>query len=577
MALDVVIRGGTVVDGTGDAPRTADVGIAHGRIVEVGRVTGAASRTVEADGALVLPGWVDIHCHYDGQATWDRHLAPSTWHGVTTVVMSNCGVGFAPVHPHHHQRLIELMEGVEDIPGTALHEGLPWTWQSFPQYLDAVAAVPHDADVAAQVPHAALRLFVMGERGADHEQDPTPAEIGRMAELVRDGVLAGALGFTTSRTRNHRASTGEFTPSLTADAPELVGIAEGLGAAGAGVLQVVSDFADVDREFGLLEAMARASGRPLSFSLAQSPMAPDRWRELLARTEAANDAGLPIRAQVAARAVGLVLGLECTLHPFVRLPAYRAIAGLPLAERVAAMRSPEVRERILAEATGEREKAAGLARLGITDPARMFPLGDPPDYEPGPEQSVAAAAARAGCDPLAFVYDLLLERDGHAMLYVPSLNYAYGNLDDLGEMLRHRHSVPGLSDGGAHVGTICDGSFPTFLLTHWVRDRERGKLDLADVVRRQCRETARTVGLHDRGVLAPGYRADVNVVDLPALTIHAPEFRYDLPGGSKRMVQRADGYRHTFVAGVETYAQGDATGALPGRLVRGARPAPAAG
>jgi N-acyl-D-aspartate/D-glutamate deacylase len=562
-STEVVIRGGTVVDGTGAGPRTADVHLAEGRVVAVGRVDApAGARVVDAAGALVLPGWVDIHAHYDGQATWDAQLAPSSWQGVTTVVMSNCGVGFAPVRPEHHDRLVELMEGVEDIPGTALHEGLPWTWESFPQYLDALD-FPHDIDLATQAPHSAVRLFAMGERGSVHTETPTEDEIGAMAAVVRDAIAAGALGFSTSRTRNHRASTGEYIPSLTAGPAELVGIAEGVGAAGAGVLQVVSDFFDSPSEFDLLEAMARAAGRPLSFSLAQNNLQPDTWRELLRRTEAANDAGLRVRAQVATRAVGLVLGFECTLNPFSLNPEYRRLAAkLPFDERIRTLGDPAVRERILAAHTEVPNR--GFTRFGA-----VYRFDAVPNYEPTAADSVAALAAAEGIDPAAWCYDHLLADSGRTMLYHPSLNWAGGDLDVVGEMLAHPYTVPGLGDGGAHVGTICDGSFPTFLLTHWVRDRAHGRLELADVVRRQCRETALAVGLTDRGALVPGLRADVNVVDLDALTIHRPAFAYDLPAGGKRLLQKATGYRHTFVAGVETYRDGEHTGALPGRLVRG--------
>jgi N-acyl-D-aspartate/D-glutamate deacylase len=561
---EVVLRGGTVVDGTGAPARTADVHLAQGRIVAVGHLdVPAGAQVIDADGALVLPGWVDVHAHYDGQATWDACLAPSSWQGVTTVVMSNCGVGFAPVRRQHHDRLVELMEGVEDIPGTALHEGLPWTWESFPQYLDALD-FPHDVDFAAQAPHSAIRLYAMGERGAIHTEAPTAEEVGAMAALAAEAIEAGALGFSTSRTRNHRASTGEYIPSLTAGAEELVGIAEGVGSTGAGVLQVVSDFFDAPEEFDLLEAMARASGRPLSFSLAQNLLHPDTWRELLRRTEEANADGLVVRAQVATRAIGLVLGFECTLNPFSNNPEYRKLVGsLPFPQRIRALQEPAVRERILAAHT---EGKRGFTRFAL-----LYPFDEVPDYEPTPERSVAALAAAAGVDPAAWCYDHLLGDGGHAMLYHPSLNWAGGDLDAVGEMLSHPHTIPGLADGGAHVGTICDGSFPTFLLTHWVRDRDRGRLELADVVRRQSRETALALGLSDRGALLPGLRADVNVVDLDALTIHRPAFAYDLPAGGKRLLQKATGYRHTFVAGVETYRDGEHTGALPGRLVRGAR------
>ena len=572
MTYDLVIRGGTVVDGTGGDPRTADVGVRDGKVVEVGKVEGRGAREVDADGAHVLPGWVDVHVHYDGQATWDNHLAPSTWHGVTSVVVGNCGVGFAPVRPADHQQLIELMEGVEDIPGAALHEGLPWTWQTFAEYLDAVDAIPHDADIACQVPHGALRLHVMGERGARREA-ATPDDIAEMGRICREAVEAGALGFTTSRTRNHRTSTGEYTPTLTAEADELVGIAVEMGRSGLGVLQLVSDFVDVDEEFAMLRRMVAESGRPLAFSLAQSPLAPGSWRQLRGTLDDARADGLPITAQVAARAVGLLFGLPCTLHPFVTNPVFRSELGqLRPDEQARMMREPSFRERVLAAEVERDRKKLGGALITMWD--RMFVLGDPPDYEPHPSTSLAARAAAAGVAPAELAYDLFAEGDGGGLLYTPFLNYADGDLDAVGEMLAHPWTIPGLSDGGAHVGTICDGSFPTTLLATWVRDRDRGRLPLADVVRRQCRETARSVGLLDRGVLAPGYRADLNVVDLDAVQPRRPEPVWDLPAGGRRLLQKADGYLHTFVAGEETYAAGEPTGALPGRLVRGPQHAP---
>ncbi|MBI2710563.1 MAG: amidohydrolase family protein [Actinobacteria bacterium] len=569
---DLVIRGGSVVDGTGAPARPADVAVRGERIVEVGRVAGAGHREVDAGGALVTPGFVDIHTHYDGQATWAERLDPSSWHGVTTVVMGNCGVGFAPVRDADHDRLIELMEGVEDIPGAALHEGLAWTWRSFAEYLDALADRPHDVDFGAQVPHGALRLHVMGERGARREA-ATPGDIEAMGHLAREAVEAGALGFTTSRTRNHRTSTGDYTPTLTAEADELVGIATALGASGRGVLQVVSDMADTDEEFGLLERMVAESGRPLSFSLVQSPVAPDSFRDLLARTERANAAGLAITGQVATRAIGVLLGLQCTLNPFLANDVYREIASRPVAEQAAMLRDDAFRTRLLDEESRiDRQRLGGrvLTRFDL-----MFELGDPPCYEPDPASSVAARAASQGRTPEDLACELLAGDGGRSFLYVPLLNHSgHGGLDDLPAMLAHEHTVPGLSDGGAHVGTICDGSFPTTLLTYWGRDRPEGRLDVPFLVQRHCRDTARTVGLLDRGVLAPGYRADVNVIDFEGLGLAPPEMRYDLPAGGKRLVQRARGYVHTFVAGEETYAGGEATGALPGRLVRGAQPAP---
>jgi len=573
-AYDLVIRGGTVVDGTGAPARSADVALSGGRIAAVGRVDGRGAREVDADGAIVTPGFVDIHAHYDGQATWDRHLSPSSWHGVTTVVMGNCGVGFAPVRTGDEQRLIELMEGVEDIPGAALHEGLSWEWRTFGEYLDALDRLPHDVDVAAQVPHGALRLHVMGERGARREA-ASADDIDQMAELAAEGVAAGALGFTTSRTINHRTSRGEPTPTLTAAADELVGIARGLGRVGAGVLQVVSDRMNTDEEFAMFRRMVSESGRPLSFSVVQSPLDPDGYAQVLERIASARADGLTITGQVATRAVGLLLGLQCTLHPFMVNPVYAEIAGLPVAEQVRVMADPHFKQRMLDAATGEKARGKlGGALIGRYD--HMFELGDPPDYEPRPADSLKARAEREGRTVEDLIYDLLLSDEGRTLLYLPALNYAHGNLDAVGQMLAHPYTVPGLGDGGAHVGTICDGSFPTTLLTLWGRERDRGRLGLPFLVQRHCRDTARTVGLFDRGVLAPGYRADINVIDFENLEARRPEVRYDLPAGGRRLVQQARGYLHTFVAGVETYSGGEATGELPGRLVRGAQPAPPA-
>jgi N-acyl-D-aspartate/D-glutamate deacylase len=563
--MDLVIRGGTVVDGSGAPSRTADVGIEGDRIVEVGRIDTRGTEEVDADGLLVTPGFVDIHTHYDGQATWDSVLAPSSWHGVTTVVMGNCGVGFAPVRPSDHQRLIELMEGVEDIPGAALHEGLTWEWQSFPEYLDALERRPHDIDLAAQVPHGAVRLHVMGERGANREP-ASPEEIECMGAIVREAVEAGALGFTTSRTLNHRTSRGEPTPTLTAAEDEMVGIAAAMGESGAGVLEVVSDFTDFEAEVKMLRRMVEISGRPLSISVA-SRNSKDEGLALLDMIAGMASGGLPIKGQVPARAIGILLGLEATLNPFVGHETYKEVAALPLAERVVAMGDPSFRDRLLAE---ERQKRTGLFRFVGYD--RMFELGDPPDYEPSPSASVAARAEREGRAPEDLAYDLMLADGGKRLLYSPIFNYAEGSLDGAREMLLHEYSVPGLADGGAHVGTICDGSFPTTLLAHWCRDRTRGdKLAVEFVVQQQCRATAEAVGLTDRGVLAPGMKADVNVIDFDNLRLHHPEMHFDLPAGGKRLLQRANGYLHTFVSGVETYVDGEATGALPGRLVRGHR------
>ncbi|MDP1630651.1 MAG: amidohydrolase family protein [Caulobacter sp.] len=572
-AFDLVIRGGRIVDGSGGPPFVADIGVRDGAIAAIGPGLAEGTQEIDAAGRLVTPGFVDIHTHYDGQATWDSRMQPSSGHGVTTAVMGNCGVGFAPCKPEDHDRLIRLMEGVEDIPFPVLTEGLPWTWESFPDYLDAVGARRFDIDIAAQLPHAALRVFVMGERGANREP-ATADDIAAMAAIARQAVEAGALGFTTSRTLNHRTSDGQPTPTLTAGEDELTGIALGLKAAGKGVLQVVSDFQNPAEEFAMFRRLVEASGRPLSFSLVQSPRGPESWKKLLSALEAAVDAGLPMKAQVCGRPVGVLFGLELTLNPFSQHAAYREIAHLPLAERVERLGDPAVRNRLLSEELDPKGPFAGSA-LRAWD--NMFLMGDRPDYEPTADATVQAIAAARGLSPDAVALDQMLGNGGRGMLYHPFLNYADGSLDPSFAMLSHRDTVPGLSDGGAHVGMICDGSFPTSNLTHWTRDRTRGpKLGVEQVVRMQTRDTAEAVGLFDRGLIAVGLRADLNVIDYEGLTLQAPAVAYDLPAGGRRLVQRADGYVATIVAGQITYRDGEPTGALPGRLVRGAQAAPLA-
>jgi N-acyl-D-aspartate/D-glutamate deacylase len=566
MAHDLVIRNGFLADGTGAPLREADLAVTAGRLAEVGIVNDRGREEIDAAGALVAPGWVDIHTHYDGQATWDPHLFPSSNNGVTTVVFGNCGVGFAPVRPQDRNRLICLMEGVEDIPGTALHEGLPWTWTTFPEYLDALERTPHDIDCAAYVPHAALRVHAMGDR-ARADETATEEEIARMAALARDAVAAGAIGFSTSRSLNHRSSTGENTPGLTASSAELAGIARGVAAAGRGVLQGLSDFLDIDEEWAVLRHMVAASGRPLSLSVAQLPERPDDHHVILERIAAANAEGLRITAQVAPRSIGVLLGLPLTLHPFMTNPVYAEVATLPLDEQVAALRTPEFRRRLLAAHTGERDRTK-LGGWLIDKFDRMYPFGEPPDYEPDPFTALGRRAAATGISEVELALDALLADDGQGYLYLPFANYVEGNLDQARAMLVHPCAVPGLSDGGAHAGTICDGSFPTFLLSHWGVRRPEGRLPIEWLVERQARATARTVGLTDRGVLAPGWKADLNVIDLDRLALHRPRLHRDLPAGGQRLLQEADGYRHTFVSGVEIQRDGKPTGNLPGRLVR---------
>ncbi len=572
-AYDLIIRGGTVVDGTGGAGFQADVGIKDGRILAVGKIAGAGAEEIDARDKLVTPGFVDIHTHYDGQATWDQRMQPSSWHGVTTVVMGNCGVGFAPCKREDHDRLIRLMEGVEDIPFPVLTQGLPWTWESYPDYLDSLSARRFDIDIGSQLPHAALRVFVMGQRGADREP-ATEADIHAMAAIAKRAMEAGALGFSTSRTLNHRTSDGQPTPTLTAGEDELMGVAMGMKAAGKGVLQFVSDFADPEAEFAMMRRLVERSGRPLSFSLVQSPKAPRHYELMLTWLREANEAGLKMRAQVAGRPVGVLFGFELTLNPFSQGAVFQEIKALPLAGKLEKLRDPAFRARLLAEESDAQRSFAGTQPRAWDN---LYMLGDEPDYEQTQDRTLAALAQARGIDPAVLALDHMLSNEGRGMLYLPFLNYADGSLDPSYAMLIHPDTVPGLSDGGAHVGMICDGSFPTSNLTHWTRDRTRGpKLPLAQMIKAQTRDTAETVGLYDRGLVMPGYRADLNVIDYDRLTLKRPEVAYDLPGGGRRLIQRAEGYVATLVAGQVTYRDGEPTGALPGRLLRGAQTAPVA-
>ena len=559
------------VDGTGAKPFVGDIKIVDGLIQQVGQVTGSADQEIDAKGMLVTPGFVDIHTHYDGQVTWSNKVGSSSQLGVTTVVMGNCGVGFAPCKPEDREITMKLMEGVEDIPGVVLQEGLPWNWNTFPEYLDALEARQFDIDVATQVGHAPIRINVMGDRGAKREPS-TEADRAQMTALAVEAIKAGALGFTTSRTILHRSSDGSPTPSLGAAEGELTAIAKGLGEAGVGVLQLVTDFDDVDEEFAMLRRIVETSGRPLSLTLLQHEHLPDRWRRVMEHMHAATDAGLKMKAQVGARPVALILSFALSLCPFTQLPSFEALRDLSPEERLKKLRDPAIRAKILSE---EHSEAMYKRRVANFD--NLYPLGDPPDYEPKPEDSIAARAARAGLDPTAFAYDYLLENDGTAMLYRPLYNYADRDHEVLREMLMDRDTVPGLSDGGAHYGYICDASFPTYLLTHWARDRSRGdKIPLELLVKWQSQDTAATVGLDDRGILRPGYKADVNIIDFEGLKLHAPKIVYDLPAGGRRLGQTAEGFRATIVSGVVTYKDGAPTGQLPGKLIRGARKAPVA-
>jgi N-acyl-D-amino-acid deacylase len=574
---DLIIRGGRVVDGTGAPARDADVAIQDGRIAAViDRPTGAelaeAKRTIDATGLVVTPGWVDIHTHYDGQVTWDPHLTPSGWNGVTTIVMGNCGVGFAPVRPGQEDFLIQLMEGVEDIPGTALHEGIDWRWESFPEYLDALEQMPRSVDVAAQIPHGAVRAYVMGERGAKNEK-ALPDEIKEMARIVKEGLEAGAVGFSTSRTLLHRAKDGEVVPGTYAEDEEVIGIGRVLGEVGHGVLECASDLAPEGPEIEWMRKLGRETGRPVTFACLQNPMDATQFERLLALVDEDRSEGGSLTPQVAQRPAGLLFGFDSSLHPFRLKPAFKPLVDLPSEERLEALRRPEVRQQIL-EQDSTSGLIPGMNELVASAWDRMYPLGSPPVYEPGPEDSVAAKAAAAGVSPAEYAYDLMLEGE---FIYMPILGYARGSLEDIRTMMQHENAIFGLSDGGAHCALICDASMPTFLLTYWVRDREKGeRFPIEWIVHQQTQKTAAFYDMHDRGVIAPGMKADVNVIDLDALHIHAPQMVDDLPARGKRLIQKIDGYRYTIQTGQVTYEEGAPTGALPGRLIRGPQARPTA-
>ena len=570
--LDLIIKNGDIVDGTGSKAFKGDLGILNGTIVKIGEISDEAKNIIDASGSYVIPGFVDIHTHYDGQVTWSEELTPSSNHGVTTAVMGNCGVGFAPCRPEDKERLISLMEGVEDIPHPVLSEGLPWNWETFPEYLDSLSERQYDIDFAAQVPHGPLRVYVMGDRGANRET-ATPEDIEKMADLTSEAVKAGALGFSTSRTLNHQTAEGQPTPTLTAELDEMVGIAKGVQAAGSGVMQVVTDFKGNDNEFELLKEMAKQSGRPLSVSVAQHHRVTDGWRNILRTIERANSEGVKLAAQVCGRPIGVLFGLELTNNPFSAHPSFIEIKDLPLDEKLFKLRDEQFRKRLLAEAPQvENNPFLRQAHARYHD---MYVMQENPDYEPPPSESIASQAMELGLNPLELCLDILTRGEGKDMIYYAFLNYGESSLDPAKEMMEHPNTILGLGDGGAHCGSICDGSFTTHMLTHWTRDRKRGeKLELPWVIKAHCLDTAKAVGLNDRGVLAPGYKADINIVDLKKMQLRKPEVHFDLPAGGRRLMQYADGYVATIVNGVPIYLDGESTGARPGRLVRGSKPKP---
>lgn len=570
--FDLIVRGGTIHDGEGSAPIIADIGIKDGLIAAIGAL-GGARQEIDARGMIVTPGFVDVHTHYDGQVTWEQRLAPSSNHGVTTAVMGNCGVGFAPCRPEQRDMLVAVMEGVEDVPEVVMTEGLPWNWETFPQYLDAVAARQLDIDVAAYLPHSALRVYVMGERAASFEP-PTADDLAAMRSLTREAVEAGAIGVSTSRNIMHRTKAGELAPSLHSEEDELFALADGLHDAQAGVFQLIPRVTgDSVEEFALIRRIAERGGRPTSYSLLQMPAGKHgEWRDSLDELSKADRDGLSIRAQVAPRPVGMLYGLDLSFHAFSLHPSFKAILDRPLPEKVAIMRDPAFRARLLAE----RPEDTNPVSLKVVDAFRYaFPMGDPPVYEPAAADRLDRRAAAAGLSVNEYAYDLLLQQDGHALFYQPGANYRDGNLDAVREMLGHACSVVGLADGGAHYGMICDASFPTYFLQRWARDADAAQsIPLPEAVAALTSAPADLVGLRDRGRLKPGLKADINVIDLDRLQLHAPRVAHDLPAGGRRLSQAAEGYVATIVAGVVTQQAGTPTGALPGRLVRGRRTIP---
>jgi N-acyl-D-aspartate/D-glutamate deacylase len=570
---DIVVRGGSILDGTGAEAFSGDIAIDGERLTQVGGKAGPGKREIDADGLLVTPGWVDVHTHYDGQATWDPVLAPSSWHGVTTILFGNCGVGFAPVRKEHQAGLIDLMEAVEDIPGTALHEGLRWDWESFPQFLDALEQMPRTIDVAAQIPHHPLRVYVMGERAINREA-ATAEDIAEMHRLTADALKAGAFGFTTSRTYSHKTKTGDLVPGHFAEEAELFGIGQALGAVRRGAFGMNSDFMDEGRELAWMTRLSKETGRPVWFLLTDRPTDPDRWKRLMQGVHKARSEGASITAQVAGRPVGVILGHNTSMNPFTFRPAYRALDRLPAAERWARLRDPQVRAAILAEPPSEAElnRQGQFIRFVATRWDRMFVMaGTTPDYEPGPEKSIAAIAARGNRTPQEVAYDYLTEAEDR-FLFFPVVGYVHGDHEQVRELLVDSATLLGLGDGGAHCGQIVDAGLPSYMLSHWARDRQRGpRLPLPQLVKMQTSETADFFGFSDRGRLAPGLRADVNLIDFDRLRLHQPEIVRDLPAGGKRLVQRVDGYRATVVAGTPIFENGEETGARPGRLVRAGR------
>jgi N-acyl-D-amino-acid deacylase len=565
---DLVIRKGTVVDGTGGKPIEADLAIDNGRVTAVGQVSGRGKEEIDATGKIVAPGFVDIHTHYDGQATWDAEMAPSSWHGVTTVIMGNCGVGFAPAHPDRHQWLIGLMEGVEDIPGIALAEGMKWNWESFPEYLNALEGLARTVDVGTQVPHGAVRAYVMGDRGARNET-PTETDIARMSQIVEEGLRAGALGFSTSRTILHRSVDGELVPGTTATKEELIGIGRAMGRAGHGVFEMASDLKRDWNEFAWMGELSRETRLPVTFAMLQSIAKELPWHEQMSSMTEENAKGANIRAQISLRGTGVLMTWRGTVHPFILRPSWASIAGKPWDVQLKTLRDPEFRARLIAEEPALEGELSALRMVISKGWFTQYAMGENFNYEPTQAETIMALASARGVSGDEYAYDLLMENDGTGFIYLPLLNYADGNLDFVKGLLERDDAVISLSDGGAHCGTICDAASPTFLLQHWVRDRKRGTIPLELAIKRQCRDTALLYGLEDRGLLKPGYLADVNIIDLNRLKLGKPWLAFDLPAGGKRLLQKAEGYDATIKSGAVTFRHGELQSPRPGRVIRG--------
>ena len=565
--FDIIIKNGTIYDGTGQGSFVTDIFVKNELVVDIRKsnVNDKSLEEIDANGLIVTPGFVDIHTHYDGQVTWDNYISPSSWHGVTTAIMGNCGVGFAPVHHFDHDRLVTLMEGVEDIPEVVLTEGLEWKWETFGEYLDYISKRSFDIDIGAQVPHGALRLYVMGQRGADREI-ANDEDIKLMSKLAAEAVSIGALGFTTSRTINHRTSEGDLVPQFTAAENELVGISKAIGKTNKGVMQLVTDLIGGRQEYLILEKMVIESNRPLSITVAQTDANNYEWEDLLGWIEDSANNGLPIKAQVCGRPVGLVLGLSVTLNPFSAHPSFKKISNLPLEEKIKIMQSPNFKKKLLSEKPSTRD---GLILSILRNYNNIYILDDPPNYEPLIEESLGFQAKKVDIEVDEFLYDYLLMEDGKKLLYYPIGNYMDSSLDAAKKMMESEHSLLGLGDGGAHCATICDASFTTHMLTFWGRDRVRGpKMDLSWIIKSHTRDNALAMGLNDRGLISKGMKADLNVIDFDNLTLHAPEVVNDLPAGGKRLIQNVDGYVATIMSGKVTYRNGMKTGELPGKLIR---------